>query len=62
MTRGIKAKTDRKSVQSIVVAIRLNEYELEAIMIHLDIERSKKSIGNYVSDIVKEHIKKELAP
>ena len=62
MARGIKAKTDRKSVQSVVVAIRLNEYELESIMIHLDIERSKKSIGNYVSDIVKEHIKKELAP
>jgi hypothetical protein len=62
MTRGIKERADRKSVKSIVVAIRLNEYELEAIMIHLDIERSKKSIGNYVSDIVKEHIKKELAP
>jgi hypothetical protein len=62
MTRGIKERADRKSVKSIVVAIRLNEYELEAIMIHLDIERSKKSVGNYVSDIVKEHIKKELAP
>jgi hypothetical protein len=62
MTRGIKERADRKSVKSIVVAIRLNEYELEAIMIHLDIERSKKSIGNYVSDIVKEHIKKELSP
>ena len=62
MARGIKARADRKSVRNIGVSIRINEYELEAIMIHLDIERSTKSIGVYVSEIVKEHIKKELTP
>jgi hypothetical protein len=59
MARGIKKVEDRKQVRSNRISIRLNEYELEQVMLHLDLEQDKRSISTFVRDLVIEHTKQK---
>ena len=59
MARGIKKVEDRKQVRNVRISIRLNEYELEQVMLHLDLEQDKRSISTFVRDLVIEHTKQK---
>jgi transposase len=57
MARGIKKVEDRKQVRNVRISIRLNEYELEQVMLHLDLEQDKRSISTFVRDLVIDYTK-----
>tara|TARA_R110000868_G_scaffold406997_1_gene687871 strand:+ start:1652 stop:1831 length:180 start_codon:yes stop_codon:yes gene_type:complete len=59
MARGIKKVEDRKQVRNVRISIRLNEYELEQVMLHLDLKQDKRSISTFVRDLVIEHTKQK---
>mgnify|MGYP007047529073 CR=1 FL=1 len=57
MARGKKAKQDRKSVRSIPIQIRLNEYELEELMVCLDTLKDERPISTFIRDLINSKVK-----
>jgi hypothetical protein len=52
MARGIKKNPNRKEVRNTIIPIRLNEYELEAIMTCLDILKDGRPISVFIRDTI----------
>ncbi len=52
MARGIKKNPNRKEVRHTIIPIRLNEYELEAIMTCLDILKDDRPISVFIRDTI----------
>jgi hypothetical protein len=57
MARGIKPNPNRKEVRSLPIQVRLNQYELEELMICLDILKDSRPISTFVRDLINDKVK-----
>ena len=57
MARGIKSNPNRKEVRSLPIQVRLNQYELEELMICLDILKDSRPISTFVRDLINDKVK-----
>jgi len=57
MPRGKKAIQDRKEVRSIPIQIRVSQYELDEIILCMEILKDKEPISTFIRGLIKSKVK-----